>query len=158
MTFRIAFVCTGNSCRSQIGEALLTARAAALGLDVAGCSAGTAPADRVHATAVAALASRGLAPVSNPKPLSALPSPVDLAITVCDEAAESCPLLTTARAHAHWGLPDPANEPDAVAGHALAMRIGAALAGAIDALLDLPLAELEPNAVAESTARLAPNL
>ncbi|MBD3372788.1 MAG: arsenate reductase ArsC [Candidatus Coatesbacteria bacterium] len=103
---RILFLCTGNSARSQMAEALLR--------DLAGeayetASAGTHPAETVHPLAVEEMARRGLDIAGAvPKHLDDLPDlDYDLVVTVCDRAKEECPFLPGARM-LHWSFPDPA--------------------------------------------------
>ena len=105
----ILFLCTGNSCRSIIGEAL----ADHLGQGrLHGLSAGSTPTGTVNENALAALARHGVA-VNNPssKTMDALEGEqIDLGITVCDAAAgESCPVWLGDTPKVHWGLADPAH-------------------------------------------------
>jgi len=73
-------------------------------------SAGTQPAARVHPKALQALAEIGLNPVdARPKQINEfLGVPFDLVITVCDDAAENCPLWPGQGRRIHVGFPDPA--------------------------------------------------
>ncbi len=105
--FRVLVLCTGNSARSQIAEAILATRGA--GRIEAG-SAGSHPAARVHPAAVATLrAHRILWEGRVPKGIDDVTGhPWDLLITVCDHANESCPLFPGTPPRVHWGLPDPA--------------------------------------------------
>ncbi len=105
---RVVFLCTGNSCRSQMAEGLLRRR---LGPGVEALSAGTLPTDRVHPLAVRALAEIGIdISDQSPKTIEALgDAPVDLAITVCGNAKEACPHLPGAREQIHVGFDDPAD-------------------------------------------------
>jgi len=102
---RVLFVCTHNSARSQMAEALLRAR---LGGRYEAYSAGT-EATRVHPLAVAAMAELGVdIAQQQSKTLDAFSGEAfDLAVTVCDQARESCPFVPGARAQLHWSLPDP---------------------------------------------------
>lgn len=108
---RVLVLCTGNSARSQIAEALF-ARAGGERLVVA--SAGTHPADRVHPDAVAQLREMGIDwSAARPKTIDAvINDPWDLIITVCDNAQESCPVFPGRATFAHWGMPDPAGVKD----------------------------------------------
>lgn len=103
----VYFLCSGNSARSIMAEALL----GALAPGMAGYSAGTRPARAVHPLALAELAEQGLAPPGHrPQGLAALAKapPPDLVLTLCDQAAyEECPQWPGAPLAAHWGLPDP---------------------------------------------------
>jgi arsenate reductase len=104
---RVLFLCTGNSCRSQMAEGLLRH----LGGDrFEAHSAGTEPAARVHPLAVETMAERGIDISSHrPKPLAAFEGqPLDLLVTTCDEANEVCPFHPNARQRLHWSIPDPA--------------------------------------------------
>lgn len=153
MAFRVLVLCTGNSARSQIGEALLATRGASR---VAGAvqawSAGSRPAARVNPYAVAELARRGIAWEGRvPQHVDAFAGQrFDLVITVCDNARDACPFFAGARAQVHWGLSDPAEHEDpAVATQAFRETFDA-LSARVDALLALPLESLS---AAELTAR-----
>ena len=104
---RVLFLCTGNSARSQIAEALLKRKGGAR-FEVA--SAGSRPAERVNPLAIEVLRQVGIDWTGRaPKGLDAvLQEPWDLIITVCDKARDACPVFPGRPATAHWGLPDPA--------------------------------------------------
>lgn len=104
---RVLILCTGNSARSQIAEALFNTHGG--GRFVAD-SAGSRPAARVNPYAVRALAEAGIAWAGHqPQSLDTVTGrPWDLVITVCDIAKEACPIFPGART-LHWGLPDPAD-------------------------------------------------
>ncbi|MDW8321130.1 MAG: arsenate reductase ArsC [Armatimonadota bacterium] len=102
---RILFLCTGNSCRSQMAEGF--ARQLLKDWDI--WSAGTRPAERVHPLAVQVMAEKDIDISSQcPKLVNAIPQPVDFVVTLCGEAAEECPAFPGAKRTEHWGLPDPA--------------------------------------------------
>lgn len=105
--FRILVICTGNSARSQIAEAILATRGAGR---IAAGSAGSHPAPRVHPRAVATLAAHRIRWEGRvPKTIDAVAgTPWDLLITVCDHANESCPFFPGDPPRVHWGMPDPA--------------------------------------------------
>jgi len=103
---RVLFVCTGNSARSQMAEALL--RWAYGGrFDVA--SAGTAP-QPVHPLTIRALAGIGVdgAGARSKSVNELLGQSFDYVITVCDDAREACPVFPGEAAREHWSLEDPA--------------------------------------------------
>jgi arsenate reductase len=105
---RIVFLCTGNSCRSQMAEGLLRRR---LGDRVDVASAGTRPAGLVHPFAIRAMAEIDV-DISDhrPKTITGLgDAPIDLAITVCDDANQACPHFPGAREQIHVGFDDPAH-------------------------------------------------
>jgi len=109
---RVLVLCTGNTARSQMAEALLRHLSQ-------GCvevfSAGSAPGGQVHPLALATLQhkyhidSGGL----RPKSIDAfLAQPFDVVITVCDHAAEVCPVFPGAPQRIHWSFEDPAAVAD----------------------------------------------
>ena len=104
----VLFLCTGNSARSQMAEALLRQLSEGR-IEVH--SAGTRPQPEIHPMARVTMKSRfGLDMASQfPKPLDRyLGQPFDHVITVCDNAAESCPVFPGTPSRIHWSLPDPA--------------------------------------------------
>ncbi len=103
---RVLFLCTHNSSRSQMAEGLLRACG---GVTYAVFSAGTQP-RVVHPLATKVMREIGI-DISDQRAKSleefrAQP-PMDLVVTVCDEAAEACPYFPNARLQVHWGFPDP---------------------------------------------------
>src|SRR5262245_46226101 len=106
MKKRVLVLCTGNSARSQMAEALINAR---LGDSWQAFSAGTQPAERVNPYALTALAEMGIAAEDlYPKPISTfIGQSFDLIITVCDDAAENCPVWSGQGKRIHIGFPDP---------------------------------------------------
>jgi arsenate reductase len=106
MQQRVLILCTGNSARSQIAEGLLRALA---GDRFEVSSAGTKP-SIVNPLAIAAMDERGLDIRSHrSKHLSEfLAQPFDFVITVCDSAAENCPVFPGPAQRIHWSFPDPA--------------------------------------------------
>lgn len=103
---RVLFLCTHNSTRSQMAEGLLRARSGTA-YDV--FSAGTQP-HVVHPLAIKVMREIGINISSHwAKSLEEFREqpPMDLVITVCDEAAEACPYFPNARRQVHWGFPDP---------------------------------------------------
>ncbi len=110
---RVLFICTHNSARSQMGEALLRAQTGGRG---AVFSAGSHP-TRIHPEAVATMATLGI-DISGQRTRHLnefIGQPFDYVITVCDRARENCPAFPNAARQFHWGLPDPALLEDAAA-------------------------------------------
>jgi len=104
---RVLILCTGNSARSQMAEALFNA----LGHGrVVAESAGSQPAPRVNPLAIEALARHGITWAGHqPRSVDGLENqPWDAVITVCDKAREACPVFPGHPAMAHWGMSDPA--------------------------------------------------
>jgi protein-tyrosine-phosphatase len=102
---RVLFLCTGNSSRSQIAEALL---AQAGGDRVQAASAGSHPKD-VHPDAVRVLSEYGIDWNGRSKHLSEFAArPFDFVITLCDKVREVCPEFPGGPEPAHWSIPDPA--------------------------------------------------
>ncbi len=106
---RILFLCTHNSSRSQMAEGLLQTRG---GPHYQVFSAGTHPRS-VHPLAIKAMKELGI-DISEQAGHRAkgieefeTEPPMDLVVTVCDEAAEECPYFPRARRQEHWGFPDP---------------------------------------------------
>ncbi|MDR0184237.1 arsenate reductase ArsC [Lysobacter arvi] len=109
--YNVLFVCTGNSARSQMAEALANSMGKGR---VRAFSAGSHPAGRVHPMALQVMTDAGLeVSVLHSKRLADYAQPgapeMDLVITVCDRAAgESCPVWPGQPITAHWSIPDPA--------------------------------------------------
>lgn len=103
----VLFLCTGNSCRSQMAEGLVNHF---LGESWRAVSAGTEPSGYVHPLAVAAMAELDI-DISTGRSKSAeefRTRPLDLVITVCDDAAENCPLWLGRGRVVHHAFQDPA--------------------------------------------------
>ena len=107
MPKRILFLCTGNSCRSQIAEALWRELA---GPSWQACSAGSRPVGFVHPLAIEVMRELGIdLSEARSKSLDGfLGEPFDLVVTVCDGARAACPILPGARRTLHWPFDDPA--------------------------------------------------
>ena len=107
---KVLFLCTGNSCRSQMAEAIVTAR---LGDTWEAVSAGTKPAGFVHAKALAVLAEIGIQHTGRSKQADEFRDvEFDLVVTVCDSAAEECPIWLGKGKRVHHSYPDPAKTDD----------------------------------------------
>jgi arsenate reductase (thioredoxin) len=110
MKRRVLFLCTGNSCRSQMAEAIVNAR---LGDRWEAVSAGTHPEGYVHPLAVAALAEIGIRHEGRSKSADEYRgADFDLVVTLCDSAAEECPVWLGKGKRIHAGFPDPAAAGD----------------------------------------------
>ncbi len=106
MRRKVLFLCTGNSARSQMAEAIVNAR---MGNEWQAFSAGTQPADAVYPAALHALAEIGILHQGRPKPaIEFRDVPFDLVVTVCNNAAEGCPAWLGGGRRAHLGFLDPA--------------------------------------------------
>lgn len=105
----VLFLCTGNSARSIMAEAILNQLGAGA---FRAYSAGSQPKGLVNPLTLEVLQASGY-PIGGlrSKDLSELEGPdaprIDLLLTVCDRAAESCPIWPGAPIKAHWGVPDP---------------------------------------------------
>jgi arsenate reductase len=139
----VLFLCTGNSARSQIAEALMNKKAN--GKFVAS-SAGSRPAARVNPFAIRALREIGIdwtghAPRSVDEFMG---EKFDFVITVCDNAKEACPIMPGHPIHAHWGMEDPADVEGTDEQKAHAFSSARVLIGRrIDLMLALPIEKLE---------------
>ncbi len=109
-TRTVLVLCTGNSCRSQMAEVLLNHDLAG---QVRALSAGTRPQPQVAEGAIAALQALGLPTEGlHPKDVDAvMDAPIDLVVTVCDNAKESCPIFPRPVRSIHLPFHDPHGEP-----------------------------------------------
>ena len=110
MTKTVLILCTGNSCRSQMAEVLVNHD---LGPDVRALSAGTRPQPKVADGAIAALQQGGFATEGlYLKDVDAVMNEsIDLVVTVCDNAKESCPIFPKPIPAIHMPFHDPHGEP-----------------------------------------------
>ena len=151
----VLFLCTGNSARSVLAEALMTHWGKGR---FRGFSAGSYPKGAVHPLSLKLLAAMDL-PTEGLRSKSwdefAAPGApeMDFVFTVCDQAAgEVCPVWPGHPVTAHWGLPDPAAVEGSEAARMQAFRdTFRAMENRIKLLLALPLASLDRMAI---TARL----
>ena len=139
----VLFLCTGNSCRSLISEAVFNHLAPAGWHAI---SAGSQPTGKLNDKALALLAAKGI-PTEGyySKSWDKLPVTPDIVVTVCASAAgETCPAYLGQVLRTHWGVEDPSHvvgtdeEIDAAFERAYAI-----LRARIEAFLALPLAELK---------------
>lgn len=105
---KVLVLCTGNSCRSVIAEALFNHLGKG---QIEAVSAGSNPAGYVHPKSIETLKRHGIDP-GQPRSKSwdeFAGKPFDLVVTVCDEAAaETCPVFLGSAKRLHWSTPDPA--------------------------------------------------
>lgn len=145
--YNVLFLCTGNSARSVIGEAIMNRTGAG---KFRAYSAGSQPKGRVHPETIRLLESLGydtsgfrskswaeFAETGAPQ--------FDFVFTVCDSAAaESCPVWPGQPMTAHWGIPDPAEATGSPAEIAMAFREAYRLLNQrIGAFSSLPLSALD---------------
>ena len=141
----IMFLCTGNSCRSILGEATFNHLAPA---GWKAMSAGSRPTGQVHPRSLALLTREGISTEGYySKSWNDLPETPDIVVTVCASAAgETCPAYLGAALRTHWGVEDPAHatgtDAEIDAAFTTAYRI---LRARIEAFLALPLAELQKD-------------
>lgn len=106
MKRKVLFLCTGNSCRSQMAEAIVNHL---MSDEWEALSAGTKPAGYIHPKVLAALVEIGIQHSGRSKPADEFRgSEIDLVVTVCDQAAEECPVWLGKGKRVHLGFHDPA--------------------------------------------------
>lgn len=148
-------LCTGNSCRSVLGEALLNYLGAGR---LKAFSAGSRPVGKINENALATLARHGL-PTEGYRSQSwdeFEDENIDVLISVCDSAAgETCPVYLGKAVRGHWGLPDPAHvkgNPEEIV--AAFEATYAALEQRIKKLLELPFETMPGPELAEALNRI----
>ncbi|MDP1902451.1 MAG: arsenate reductase ArsC [Rubrivivax sp.] len=158
MTTHILVLCTHNSARSVLAEAMLNHWAGRLGRDLLAHSAGSAPSGRINPLAIEALQHAGIATGSvrskswNEFSGEGAP-PLSIVITVCDSAAaETCPVFFGVSGgqpvKVHWGYPDPSNAEGGDAGKRRAFELTRQAIGyRMLQLLALPLETLDRAAL-----------
>jgi protein-tyrosine-phosphatase len=146
-TYNVLILCTGNSARSILGEAVINREG---GGRFRGYSAGSRPTGAPHPLALEVLRRNGIdTGFARSKSWDefALPDApkMDFVFTVCDSAAaEECPYWPGVPMTAHWGLPDPAAATGSEAERALAFaQTFAALTRRVQAFVALPLDTLD---------------
>lgn len=129
----VLFLCTANTARSQMAEALLRA---ATGNAVTIASAGTRP-SVVHPNAIRAMEKRGIdmSGQSSKHLDSFLGTEVSLVVTVCDHLKEECPDFPGALRTIHWSIPDPVSEGEDAGTLPAFDRVAAELATRVEYLV-----------------------
>ena len=151
-TYNVLFVCTGNSARSILAEALMNDLGKGRGFTA--FSAGSHPKGQVHPWALKTLAQHHL-PTAGYRSKSweefarADAPHLDFVFTVCDQAAgEVCPVWPGQPMTAHWGMPDPAAVEGAEAAIEKAfLDAFVTIKRRIQLMLSLPLASLDKLAL-----------
>ena len=168
MTTHVLILCTHNSARSVLAEAMLNHWAARLGRDVRAHSAGSAPSGRVNPFALEALSRAGIdASGGRSKSWDEFSAPgappLAIVITVCDSAAqEACPVFFGGSGgpplKVHWGYADPSNAQGSDVDKRRAFELTRqALAYRMLQLLALPLASLDRAALQAALLDIARN-
>lgn len=132
---RVLFLCTGNSCRSQMAEAIVNARCSE---QWQAFSAGSRPAGEVHPMALQVLAEVGIHHAGRPKSMGEFTGqPFDLVVTLCEDSDEECPVWLGKGKRIHQPFPDPDKVAGSDAERLQAFRqVRDAIAGLILPLLD----------------------
>lgn len=142
--YAILVLCTGNSCRSIMAEAIFNHLGAGR---VQAYSAGSQPTGAVHPQSLATLERYGISTEGYRSKSwdDFAETPLNLVITVCDNAAgETCPVFFGAPLKAHWGAPDPAHAQGTEAEiHAEFDHVFSLLKRRIEAFLALPFERMD---------------
>ena len=168
MTTHILILCTHNSARSVLAEAMLNHWAQRLGRDVRAHSAGSAPSGRINPFAIESLAAAGVSTEgcrSKSWDEFSAPGapPLCIVITVCDSAAaESCPVFygpaNEQPVKVHWGYPDPSNAEGGAEGKTRAFELTRQAIGyRLLQLLALPLQDMERGVLQAALATIGRN-
>jgi len=152
---RVLFMCTANSCRSILSEAMFN-HLAPQGFEA--ISAGSFPKGQVLPRSLSTLQEAGIAidGLSSKGNKAFEANPPDIVITVCDKAAgEACPVYFGPALKAHWGLEDPSDITGdeaqvAAAFHSTLARIETRCR----AFLELPFAQLDRDALKRELERI----
>jgi arsenate reductase (thioredoxin) len=162
MTTHILVLCTHNSARSALAEAMLNEWAQRLRRDVRAHSAGSAPSGRINPLALQVLADAGISTEGlRSKSWDEFSAPgapqMRVVITVCDNAAsEVCPVWPGAPVRLHWGYADPSNAPGGEEGQRKAFELTRQAIGyRMLQLLQLPFADLSDAQLRSELAAIA---
>lgn len=152
---KVLFMCTHNSCRSILCEALFN-HLAPEGIEAV--SSGSFPSGRVNPRALQTLEAAGIATAGLSSKASDVfeGSPPDVVITVCDRAAgEACPIFFGPALKGHWSLADPSqatgSEPEITAAFAATLR---KIRERASAFLELPLKTMSADRLEAELSRI----
>ncbi|KJZ55945.1 arsenate reductase ArsC [Pseudomonas marginalis] len=152
---KVLFMCTHNSCRSILSEALFN-HLAPNGLEA--ISSGSFPSGKVNERALKTLEAAGISTVGlSSKASDAFESsPPDIVITVCDRAAgEACPIFFGPSLKAHWGLADPSAATGSEAEIEEAFQTTLAkIEERVRAFVALPFQQMSPDELKGELARI----
>jgi arsenate reductase len=156
--YNVLFLCTGNSARSIMAEAILNGKGRA---NLRAYSAGSHPTGRVRPEAIkqleaAGLSTKGLQSKSWEEFAKPDAPPIHFVLTVCDNAAnETCPVWPGRPMTAHWGVADPASVVGTPQEIELAFRDAfLVLDRRINLLLSLPLASMDRSTLKKEVERI----
>lgn len=159
-TFNVLVLCTGNSARSILGEALFNHLGAGR---IRAFSAGSQPSGQVNPVALETLAAHGVPWPNGGQPRSKSwdefaatgAPPLDFIFTVCASAAgEACPIWPGHPATAHWGIADPAHVEPLAARRAAFETAYGELEKRITAFLKLPLETMLTAAIVDAARQI----
>lgn len=155
MTTNVLILCTHNSARSVLAEAMLNHWAGRLGRDVRAHSAGSTPSGRINAHALEALGNAGIDTAgyrskSWDEFVGDGVARMRIVITVCDAAAaESCPYWPGSPVQVHWGYADPSHAPQDARAAAFELTRQAIGYRTLQ-LLQLPLESMDDRALEQA--------
>ena len=164
MTTNVLILCTHNSARSVLSEAMLNHWARSLGKDVQAYSAGSAPSGTLNPFALEVLNNAGIDTTAYRSKSwdefvgDGVPK-MDVVITVCDSAAaEQCPYWPGSPAKVHWGYADPSNAPGGDEGKRVAFEITRQAIGyRMLQLLQLPLQNMSHSDLHKALTSISQN-
>ena len=161
-TTNVLILCTHNSARSVLAEAMLNHWAERLGRDVRAYSAGSSPSGRINPLALEVLRHAGINTADfrskSWDEFAAEGAPrMRIVITVCDSAAaETCPFWPGSPVKMHWGYPDPSHAPGGEDARRQAFELTRQAIGyRMLQMLQLPLDELDDAALQRALAGIA---
>jgi arsenate reductase len=162
MTQHVLILCTHNSARSVLAEAMLNHWAQRMGLEVLAHSAGSAPSGRVNPLALQVLFDAGVdTSALRSKSWDEFAAPgapaMRVVITVCDNAAaETCPHWPGSPVKVHWGYPDPSTAGSGEAARLQAFELTRQAIGyRMLQLLQLPLQAMDDAQLQQALRSLA---